>query len=182
MSELTHMFASLPLVLAKGEAVGLIFFAIWIILALVSSAQKKKEQKQQNRASQLPLPPGQAPPREQVPLPGNRSAPSRFQLRRSTPAQSSPSQISPPRLSPAPSHRPRAARATPPKHAAPAATSVESPVWQPMKDMVQSQWSQTTTRSSQMQLMLQPATVRQGIVLAEILRPPLALREEESAW
>ena len=178
MSELTHMFASLPLVLAKGEAAGLIFFAIWIIMALVSSAQKKK----QKRASQLPLPPGQAPPREHMPLPGNRSAPPRFQLRRSTPAQPSPSRISPPRLSPAPSHRPPATRAMPPKLAAPAATTVENPVWQPMKDMVQSQWAQTTTRSSQMQVMLQPATVRQGIVLAEILRPPLALREEEQAW
>ena len=178
MSELTHMFASLPLVLAKGEAAGLIFFAIWIILALVSSAQKKK---QQNRASQLPLPPGQVPPREQT-LPRNRSASPRFQLRRTTPAQSSPWRISPPRVSQAPPHRPPAVRALPPKHAAPADISVENPVWQPMKDMVQSQWAQTTTRSSQMQLMLQPATVRQGIVLAEILRPPLSLREEESAW
>jgi len=175
MIDLTYMLGSLPVVLAKGEAAGLAFFVIWVIMALVSSAQKKK----QKRDSQLPLPQDRTLPREQAALPQHRLASPRSQSRRSAPAMSVPSRIAPARPSPLPPQKLPAAKATRPKLAAKPA---EVSAWQPMKDMVQSQWANTTTRSSQMQVMLRRATVRQGIVLAEILRPPLALREEEQAW
>lgn len=169
MSDLTNMLASLPLVLAKGELAGLVFFVIWVIVALVSSAQKKK----QKRTSQSPLPQDWTSPREPVARPQDRAV-----SRRAGAVPLPPARINPAKPSPLSPKKMPAARAVPPKLAPP----VAEPVWQPMKDMVQSQWAKTTTRSSQMQVMLQPTTVRQGIVLAEILRPPLALREEESAW
>jgi hypothetical protein len=174
MSTLTHMAGSLPLVLAKGELAGLIFFVIWVIVALVSSAQKKKQQK---RPSQLPAPQDWNAPQGQAMRPQGPAA-----LRRSAPTLPVRGRIDPAKPSPLPPKKTPVAKATPPKLPAPAALPVQEPVWQPVKDMVQSQWAKSTTRSSQMQVMLRPATVRQGIVLAEILRPPLALREEECAW
>lgn len=175
MIALTHMLGSLPLVLAKGEMAGVVFFVIWVIMAIVSSAQKKK----QKRASQLPLPQDRKTPREQTMTPQHRAASQRAQSRRPAPALSAPSRINPARPSPLPPQKLPTTKAMPPKLVAKPA---EASVWQPVKEMVQSQWAKTTTRSSQIQVMLQPATVRQGIVLAEILRPPLSLREEEHAW
>ncbi len=169
MSYLTYMLASLPLVLAKGELAGVIFFVIWVIVALVSSAQKKK----QKRTSQLPLPQDWTSPREQVNRPQDRTV-----SRQARAVSLPPARINPAKPSPLPPRKMPAAKAMPPK----LPTPVAEPGWQPMKEMVQSQWAKTTTRSSQMQVMLRPGTVRQGIVLAEILRPPLALREEERAW
>lgn len=163
MSPLTHILASLPLVLAKGEWAGVAFFVFWVLMALLSAAQKKMQQK---RTSQFPLPGRPA-------LPQGHAA-----QRHSKPTLRAPARINPAKPSPLPPKKVPAAKAVPPKLPAP----VQQPVWQPVKDMVQSQWAKTTTRSSQMQVMLRPATVRQGIVLAEILRPPLALREEETAW
>jgi hypothetical protein len=174
MSPLTHILGWLPLVLAKGEMAGVAFFVIWVIMAIVSSIQKKKQQK---RTPQLPLAQDRIPPREQPKRPQGRAA------QRRSAASPAAARINPAKPSPLPPKKaPVVARPTPPKLPSPAASPVEQPVWQPMKDMVQSQWGRTTTRSSQMQVMLRPATVRQGIVLAEILRPPLALREEERAW
>lgn len=182
MTDPASILAELPRILADGNAVsGLIFFAIWVLVAIVSALQQKKKKRPPTQGPDdwtlpQPLPPQQtpqAPPATQR-RPGlkARSIPAnRLKLPPKLPPQVRPM---PPKLSTYPAHAPAPTLAPTPVMPAPVIQrQAAKPVAAP---------EQALTRPASLPVVLRPNTVRQGLILSELLRPPLALREEERAW
>jgi hypothetical protein len=195
MSHLLPILAALPAILANGEIAGIIFVIIWVVVAIISAAQKNK-QKQQQR----PLPP--APPQPPVPASRDWAPPKQSGARPRLPAtlkrgpamRPSPPRVNPARLPQMQARRGPVAKAPPVVKAPPvikaqpvAKAAPPRPAAVPLRATQAAGEGRMVLQSLQpmgpsaMKRVLRHSVAREGFVLSEILRPPLALREDERA-